>query len=249
MGLLANATGISTDITPIFNFNAVNGRAKIVDRVQTATGWTNQETDIPIPVKFVADFPTMTVGPMNFVGNRPDFHLVKMADVVTKRVTVPDAPTPEHRKGFVVLIYSKSMGLRAWRSQARCVLSAMDAIYDAYHGAPQAKEGLVPVLEITGVTPIKRDGAYPRTDMQPVIKIAQWVQRPDAFKEKEKAQAGLEAADDDGAAGDDAEPLAETVKSEVRRPAGHVRPPAPTPQQIGAAQMMMAPDEDAAEFV
>jgi hypothetical protein len=40
---------------------------------------------------------------------------------------------------------------------------------------------MLPVLEISAVRPLKREGQYPGTDMQPIIRIVEWVPRPDAL--------------------------------------------------------------------
>ncbi len=182
MGIIADNTKSNfTEIVPIFKYNSVQGRAYLVERTQGASGWESRDEHVPFPFRFVADMANLEVGHMAFDEKGPDFHMVKIADIESGAATMPERPSPDHRTGFSVRIYTKAVGLREWRGQSKCVLSVMDQLYDEYQKAPEAKKGMLPILEISDVRALKREGKFPGIDMQPVMKIAQWVARPEAL--------------------------------------------------------------------
>lgn len=182
MGIMGSyGAGSAGEIVPVFKYNAIQGRAYKVEREQTADGWTSEDVEVPFPVKFVADFDSLEVGQMAFVANRPDFHMVRYADVESGDAAIPDRPTPEHRFGFRVRIFAEKAlgGMREWRGQQKVVTSAMDALYEEWKADANGRPaGNLPVVAITGVQPVKRGGQYPGTDMVPIMKIEKYVPRP-----------------------------------------------------------------------
>lgn len=220
MGILGDNTnsGANFEINPIFKWNAVQGRAYTVTRTQGASGWESSDDMVTIPVKFVADFANLQIGWMAFIANRPDFRMVRLADMVNKTAVKPERPSPEHRDSFMVRIYNKSMGMREWRSQSKCVLAVMDLLYEEYLAAPEAAAGQLPVIEISDVKPLKREGPYPGTDMQPVMSITQWVARPELL-----VPPTLPTAEAPAANGHDNK----VVPIQTAARSGHVPPPPP----------------------
>lgn len=89
-------------------------------------------------------------------------------------------PSPQHKRGFSVRLYSpKNLGgLREFMSNSSAVNAAMVELYSAFEDAPERLQGLVPVVRCEGVLPIKsRHGQ----NYRPVLRIARWVERPDAL--------------------------------------------------------------------
>ena len=52
---------------------------------------------------------------------------------------------------------------------------AIGELYEKYEAAPESKQGLLPVVKVTGANPIK--GNY-GTNYEPVFVIEKWVSRP-----------------------------------------------------------------------
>lgn len=235
MGILATVTGAGQhEIVPLVKYSATAGRLYQVERIQTDAGWSNTEHEVPLPARFVVDFPNMQVGPMAFINKTPDFHLIRMADLEAGKCTMPAQPTAEHKNGFVLRLYSKSMGLRVWSGMSKCVCGVMDQVYDAYKAAPESGEGKLPVLELSGITKVRYEGKFARTDMVPIIKIVQWIARPEGLP--------VPPASDAAPISNNVTPLRPAMAS--GRPA-HVPPPPPTPQQVrGATALVSSGDDD-----
>jgi hypothetical protein len=226
MGTLSESIGTSFEIVPIFKYSVQNGLAAIVDRTQDLSGtWSSQEQLVTFPVKFVADLQNLRVGWLGFVLNRPDFHTVPLADLASGKVSKPPRPSIEHKNGFMLRIYNKAMGMREWRAQQKCVLAVMDKLYDQYLAAPESIQGMLPVLEISGVKPLKQDGMYPRTDMQPVVAITSWVPRPAALPMPEEEPESGEETPVAAITGNGAQPPRPYAAIQQPRPALHVPPP------------------------
>lgn len=95
--------------------------------------------------------------------------------------TVAQQPSPKHRRGFSVNLFSpqKLGGLRELRSNSNAAITAIKELYEGqYEGAPEAKKGLLPVVVCESVIPIKSKFG---TNYQPVLKIQKWVPRPAAM--------------------------------------------------------------------
>lgn len=95
--------------------------------------------------------------------------------------SVAPAPSPKHRRGFSVNLFSpqKLGGLREMRSNANASITAIKLLYEEqFENAPERAKGLVPVVTCESVIPIK---AAKGTNYQPVLKIAKWVPRPEAL--------------------------------------------------------------------
>lgn len=107
------------------------------------------------------------------------------------------APSPGqgYRRGFSVNVFSpqKLGGLREYRSNSNVSITSMLDLYNAYETAPEAKQGLAPVVQCTNVEPIK---GFRGINYQPVFKIIKWVPRP----------AGLSAAGNKPAAASEVPP-------------------------------------------
>lgn len=94
--------------------------------------------------------------------------------------TVPPQPTPKHKRGFAVNVFSPKElgGLRELSSSSNVAIIAIKELYDAYEAAPEAKQGLVPVVSCEGIAPVKSKFG---TNYQPTLKITRWVERPSAM--------------------------------------------------------------------
>src|SRR5215467_4060439 len=119
MGTIATLSGANNaggEFVPMITYNAVHGRVYRIERFQNAEGnWDSEQHHLPLPVKFVADFPNMLIGQIAFINKRPDIHMVRLADVESGETVIPERPTNEHRIGFLIRVYNKTLGMREWR--------------------------------------------------------------------------------------------------------------------------------------
>lgn len=91
-------------------------------------------------------------------------------------------PSAEHKQGFLVHVYSMQQlgGVREFSSTSNIVIEAIRDLYDnQFEPAPEAADGLVPVVKCEAVVPVK--GKF-GTNYQPMFKIVKWVARPNALK-------------------------------------------------------------------
>ena len=93
---------------------------------------------------------------------------------------VAPQPTPSHRRGFSVNVFSPQQigGLRELSATSNVMIVAIKELHAAYEAAPEAAKGLVPVVTCESVTPIK--GARD-TNYAPHLAITKWVPRPQAM--------------------------------------------------------------------
>lgn len=101
-------------------------------------------------------------------------------------------PTPKHKRGFAVNVFSPKElgGLRELSSSSNVAIVAIKELYDAFEAAPEAKQGMVPVVKCESIVPVKSKFG---TNYQPVLKITRWVERPEAMP------AGIETSRNGGA--------------------------------------------------
>ena len=193
MSVISQITTPNTSvILPRMKYNAVKGRFYKIERTQTQDGWESSDVALTIPLKLALDFSTMEIGPVAFIANKPDFHLVSIAAVEAGTVKIPVPPTPDHKTSVRVRAYSKELGVREWMVQAKIVLSAIDALYEAAKVAPEYKAGKAPVVSITGTTEtkFKTPAGGEGSSEQPIMAITGWTDRKvfeEAMKEAEQA--------------------------------------------------------------
>lgn len=93
-------------------------------------------------------------------------------------------PSPKHKSGFSLMVYSQQQleGVREFGSTSAMVIEVIRDLYDnQFENAPEARQGMVPVIKCESVVPVK--GAKD-TNYQPVLRIVKWVPRPEALKTK-----------------------------------------------------------------
>lgn len=183
------ALGIQTESSeggnflPIIKYDARAGRFFRRDRSQDGGGaWVTDDVDITNVLQMVMDFAAIEVGYISFTGGTPDFRLVPIGHPLPPRpADKDDKGQPLFKQGFRCKVkLAKSCGgdVREWSHTAKVVLSAVDAIHDAYTSAPEAAQGKLPIVKCTGATPIKSGQS---TNYQPVLEIAGWVDRPEGL--------------------------------------------------------------------
>jgi hypothetical protein len=177
------ALGLSTesgggDYTPVCKYDARAGRWFRIDRHQDSAGnWTSDDVDISSGFQAVMDLENIEVGWMLFAaGVAPQWLMVKLGD------PLPHRPTDQHKQGFrMQMKLGKSCGgdVREFASQAKAVIGAVDALHSEYEKGKAANPGKLPVVAMTGTTPIKTTGkGQTSTNYAPVFAITAWIDRP-----------------------------------------------------------------------
>jgi hypothetical protein len=71
-------------------------------------------------------------------------------------------------------------GLREFAATARVVIAAMDALHNQYEEAPESGQRLVPLVTLTGTTPVvSKTPQGQTTNYAPTFEITKWLPRPD----------------------------------------------------------------------
>lgn len=156
------------DFLPYVKYNAKAGR--------WYTKKDGQEVEVINPV-FVADFSKVKKIWAHFAaGLAPDVVEFPSLDAV-----VPQ-PSPNHKKGIMINLYSAANfgGVVVLSATSNLTCKAFAAIYDAYLGAPESKQGMLPVVKVTGV---RAETGKNGTNYEPLLVIEKWVARPAAFDE------------------------------------------------------------------
>jgi hypothetical protein len=161
------------DFTPIVKWDAKGGDFTARNRAQTAAGvWENDDVDVQMPVKLIADLENIEVGWVAYVPT-PSFVMTKIGGAM------PAKPSDDHKMGFRVRLYSDELGLRELSSAAKTVVRALDELHDQYVAEATANEGKVPVVEIKGGKKIKVNTPGGELSFKvPDWSIVSWTDRP-----------------------------------------------------------------------
>lgn len=185
MGLGLSTGGSGGDIKPYVKYDAKAGRLFRADRNQLPDGsFASESVEITNIAQMVIDLANIRVGWINYTAQGPIRRLV-----VLGQEAIPPRPDdknadgkPAFKQGFEVdLLLNKEGGggpARVLGSGAGCVIEAMDALHDAYTNAAESKAGKLPVVKITGVSPVKSGQS---TNYKPNFAIVNWIDRPAAL--------------------------------------------------------------------
>lgn len=175
----------SGDIKPIVKYDGRAGRWSRID--------DKAATDITQNFAAIFDLGNVEVGWARFVsGGAPDFQMVKIGAVY------PARPSEEHKRAVRVMVkLGQSCGgdLREFVTAAGCAIEALDELHDAYLAAPEAKNGMVPIVQMTGSVP--RKTTTPKgttTNYKPTLQIVKWIARPAEFDGGEEPAAPAASA-------------------------------------------------------
>lgn len=162
------------NFTPIVKWDAKAGDFIVRHRKQTAAGeWENDDVDVQMPVKLIADLESVEVGWVAYVPT-PSFVMTKIGGAM------PAKPSDDHKMGFRVRLYNDELGLRELSSAAKTVVRALDELHDQYVAEAPAHEGKVPVVEIKGGKKIKVNTPGGELSFKvPDWSIVGWTDRPE----------------------------------------------------------------------
>ena len=181
MSLGLNTGSADGDYAPIVKIDARAGRVFRVDRSQASGGeWVTENVDITQNFQAIWDMENIQVGWALFAaGIAPSFSLVALGD------PLPPKPSDQHKQVFRLLVkLGKSAGgdVRELASQAKAVIGSVDALHTAYEAGLKDNPGKLPVVSMTGSTPIKSSGSgMTSVNYAPVFEIIGWQPRPDGL--------------------------------------------------------------------
>lgn len=183
MGLGINmGGGDGGEFLPLMAYNAKAGRLKLTQRVEGPTGWESQEEDVSFkqPV-FVMDLANVQVGWLLFKkGMAPIKALAPIGQ------PIPAQPRGDYgvdergkgiqpKQGFVMRVLDANRVVREFSSNAGAVLGSVDDLHTRYVAAPEAAQGMLPVVQFQGATELKSKHG---SNFAPVFSIVKWVPRP-----------------------------------------------------------------------
>lgn len=172
-------------------YDARVGFWKIVRRVQQNDGGWDDEPSEPFKCPtFLLDLGTFEVGYINF-SSPPAFLVVPYGHAIPPRPE--EKKVDEHGKsrsafqpGFRCKVYNPKMfgdeDAYYFANSSKTVLEPMDALHTLCMGAPEAREGKVPVIRVTGTVTNRVEGARgTNTYYAPVFAIIDWRPRAECF--------------------------------------------------------------------
>lgn len=83
-------------------------------------------------------------------------------------------PSPDHKKGFSVILYTKQTGKVEWSSTGTGPCMGFDVVFEEIWNGKDANPGKVAVIEYTGSEAIKVGKGNTR---RPLFKLVKWVDR------------------------------------------------------------------------
>lgn len=178
MALGLNTEAGGGNYTDIVKFDSRAGRMFRVDRAQDAAGnWTQNIVEITQGFQAIFDMENIEVGWALFAaGVAPSFAMVKLGQ------PIPAKPSDQHKQTFRLMMkLGKSSGgdVREMASQAKAVIAAVDELHDAYKAGLAANPGKLPIVALTGSTPVVSTGkGQTSTNYKPTFEIVGWTDRP-----------------------------------------------------------------------
>lgn len=184
MSFMQPPASASGEFVPILAYNATAGRMFLRDRIQNGAGdWEASETDITMSQPtFAIDFGRLEVGWCHFVrGQAPQWLMVAYGQPMPDRPASPGkdgtGKVLNYRNGFRVLVAGNAIGgVRELAGNSASLINAMNEIHTLYEASPEAAMGKIPIVKMTGTTPVKAGQA---TNYQPMFAIQAWVDRPE----------------------------------------------------------------------
>ena len=135
--------------------------------------WSNQDGEFVLE-KFVFDIDNVQTGWMLIAVGVFEFNV---DDSLGRKGA---QPSPEHKRGFKVTFYNKTMGIAEWSANGAGSNMGLEALYKQAVAQRLANPDKLPVVEYTGSRPEKVGKGSTRV---PEFKVTGWVARPAAMQE------------------------------------------------------------------
>jgi len=160
----------------IVNLNLSNsggGNGNYIRFSPQANAWSNQDGEF-ILEKFVFDIDNVQTGWMLIATGQFEF----IADDSLGRKGAQ--PTPEHKRGFKVIFYNKTMGVAEWSANGAGSNMGLEALYKQAVAQRLTNPDKLPVVEYKSSRPEKVGKGSTRV---PEFNVTGWVARPAALSD------------------------------------------------------------------
>ena len=160
------------------NLSNSGGSGNYIRFSPQANAWSNQDGEFPLD-KFVFDVDNVQTGWMLIATGIFEFN----ADDSLGRKGAQ--PSPEHKRGFKVVFYNKTMGVAEWSANGAGSNMGLESLYKQVQAQAADNAGKLPVVEYTGSRPEKVGKGSTRV---PEFNVTGWVARPAALQEGAAAE-------------------------------------------------------------
>ena len=155
------------------NLSNSGGSGNYIRFSPQANAWSNQDGEFPLD-KFVFDIDNVQTGWMLIAVGVFEFNV---DDSLGRKGA---QPSPEHKRGFKVTFYNKTMGVAEWSANGAGSNMGLEALYKQAVAQRLANPDKLPVVEYTGSRPEKVGKGSTRV---PEFNVTGWVARPAAMQE------------------------------------------------------------------
>lgn len=155
------------------NLSNSGGSGNYIRFSPQANAWSNQDGEFTLE-KFVFDIDNVQTGWMLIATGVFEFN----ADDSLGRKGAQ--PTPEHKRGFKVVFYNKTMGAAEWSANGAGSNMGLEALYKQAVAQRLANPDKLPVVEYKGSRPEKVGKGSTRV---PMFEVTGWVARPAALSD------------------------------------------------------------------
>jgi hypothetical protein len=155
------------------NLSNSGGSGNYIRFSPQANAWSNQDGEFQLE-KFVFDYENVQTGWMLIATGIFEFN----ADDSLGRKGAQ--PTPEHKRGFKVVFYNKTMGVAEWSANGAGSNMGLEALYKQVQAQAADNAGKLPVVEYKGSRPEKVGKGSTRV---PEFNVTGWVARPAALSD------------------------------------------------------------------
>ena len=155
------------------NLSNSGGSGNYIRFSPQANAWSNQDGEFPLD-KFVFDIDNVQTGWMLIATGIFEFN---PDDSLGRKGA---QPTPEHKRGFKVVFYNKTMGVAEWSANGAGSNMGLEALYKQAVAQRIANPDKLPVVEYKGSRPEKVGKGSTRV---PEFNVTGWVARPAALSD------------------------------------------------------------------
>ena len=155
------------------NLSNSGGSGNYIRFSPQANAWSNQDGEFPLD-KFVFDIDNVQTGWMLIATGIFEFN---PDDSLGRKGA---QPTPEHKRGFKVVFYNKTMGVAEWSANGAGSNMGLEALYKQAVAQRLANPDKLPVVEYKGSRPEKVGKGSTRV---PEFAVTGWVARPAALSD------------------------------------------------------------------
>lgn len=155
------------------NLSNSGGSGNYIRFSPQANAWSNQDGEFALE-KFVFDIDNVQTGWMLIATGVFEFN---PDDSIGRKGA---QPTPEHKRGFKVVFYNKTMGVAEWSANGAGSNMGLEALYKQAVAQRLANPEKLPVVEYKGSRPEKVGKGSTRV---PEFNVTGWVARPAALSD------------------------------------------------------------------